>query len=162
MPQENQESEMKSKHIFWGILFISIGVFILADKFFNLNFTWEGIWRLWPIVLILWGISFLFTKPAAKMTIAALAAFFLAFAVFGTVKYGTFIFDKGMEFNFDDEDYGDSTFSSNEYRTAYDKKFQTSEFFFKAGAGKFIIKDSTTDLFHANSYSTREYIILQQ
>lgn len=148
---------MKTKHLFWGVLFISIGAFILIDKFFYLNFTWEGIWKLWPVVLILWGISFLFTNPKAKMTIAALSAFFLAFAIFGTVKYGTYVFHDGMEFTYTDEpDHNDSSYSKSDYKASYDKKFQRSEFYFKAGAGSFVVRDTSTDLFFANSYGLNE------
>ena len=52
---------MKTSHIFWGIFFIALGGLILLNNFTYIYFEWETLAKLWPLVLILWGLS-LFLK----------------------------------------------------------------------------------------------------
>lgn len=40
--------------VFWGILLVLVGLFIL---FHNLGFVSRDIIRFWPVLLILWGIK---------------------------------------------------------------------------------------------------------
>lgn len=142
---------MKTKHIFWGIFFITLGVFILIDKIYNLNFTWDGVWKLWPVVLILWGIGLIINKSVVKMIITGLTAFFLAFALFATFSYGHWVIGKGFYFTTDNYNDNDSSFAQNNYKVGYETKYKKADFTFKAGAGSFIIKDSTEELFNAET-----------
>ena len=44
----------KGRKIFWGIVLVLVGLFIL---FHNLGFVGRDIIRFWPVLLILWGIK---------------------------------------------------------------------------------------------------------
>ncbi len=57
---------MKYSHLFWAILLIAIGLLILVSNFGWLHFHWATIWQLWPLILILWGISILPMKDLYK------------------------------------------------------------------------------------------------
>jgi uncharacterized membrane protein HdeD (DUF308 family) len=58
----------------WGIILIAIGVIFILENF-NID-VWDSVWKLWPLVLILWGASKLYygfqerkeraERPAAK------------------------------------------------------------------------------------------------
>lgn len=55
---------MRSKHVKWAIALIVIGFLALLN---NIGFVsvWSFIWRLWPILLILWGIHLLRKRGTA-------------------------------------------------------------------------------------------------
>lgn len=46
---------MKSKGTFWGIVFIIIGLFVLAESYFHLNLTIDN---LWPLFILVPGLAF--------------------------------------------------------------------------------------------------------
>lgn len=153
---------MKTKHLFWGVLFITLGIFILINRFYGFNFTWDGVWKLWPVVLILWGAGFIINKPVIKMFITGLTAFFLAFALFATFSYGHFVVNRGFYFTTDDWDDKDSSFASDNYKVGFEKNIKKAEFNFKAGAGNFIIADKTGDIFYAETQGPSKYYTLNQ
>lgn len=45
--------------IFWGLLFILIGGLILIDNFGLANVRWVDLWRLWPLTIVMIGLSIL-------------------------------------------------------------------------------------------------------
>ena len=49
---------LRSKEARWAIALIIIGILALLDSLGAIN-LWGSFWRLWPIVLIVWGISLL-------------------------------------------------------------------------------------------------------
>jgi hypothetical protein len=48
------EHHRKGSKVFWGIVLVLVGFFIL---FHNLGFVSRDIIRFWPMLLILWGIK---------------------------------------------------------------------------------------------------------
>ena len=52
MPKSDRPS--KGGKIFWGIVLVLVGLFILLH---NLGFMDQDIIRFWPVLLILWGIK---------------------------------------------------------------------------------------------------------
>lgn len=70
--------------IFWGIVFVSIGVLLLLGNLDLLNVDWSSVWRLWPVVIIIAGFSILasthwiwrvLSAITILLTLAALAWF---------------------------------------------------------------------------------------
>ena len=57
---------MKYKHLFWAIILIAIGIIFILNNLGILHFSWYNFWQLWPVILILWGISILPVKDMAK------------------------------------------------------------------------------------------------
>jgi len=58
---------MKYKNIFWGVLLILLGTLYLLKQFDVIYFNWRDIVRLWPLLLVLWGISILPIKSLYKL-----------------------------------------------------------------------------------------------
>ena len=50
---------MKTSNIFWGTLFIVLGLLFLLVNFSAINLDWENIWQFWPVIIVLLGISIL-------------------------------------------------------------------------------------------------------
>ncbi len=48
-------------NLFWGIIFVLLGVFFLLDNLGYADFS-EIISNYWPLILVIWGISILFRK----------------------------------------------------------------------------------------------------
>jgi len=49
---------LRSKDTRWAVALIIIGVLALLDGFDIID-LWGGFWRLWPVILIVWGFSLL-------------------------------------------------------------------------------------------------------
>ena len=50
--------DLRSKEARWAIALIAIGILALLDGLDVIN-LWGSFWRLWPLLLIVWGISLL-------------------------------------------------------------------------------------------------------
>lgn len=64
---------MKYKNLFWGIVLILVGILYLLKKFDVIWFNWRDILSLWPLLLVLWGISLLPFKSVYKLIASLLA-----------------------------------------------------------------------------------------
>lgn len=61
---------MKRSSIIWGVIFILVGTLILLRSFDIIQFSWWSFWRLWPVILILIGVSLIPVKDWIKTTIS--------------------------------------------------------------------------------------------
>lgn len=148
---------MKTKHIFWGLLFISLGLLVL---FYNLNliyFDLSNVWRYWPLVIILWGVSYFTKNTVVKALIAGSAAVILAITLFAAFNSSFYFFNNAFsihdsDFNFDES----SGANTSSYFETFDSNIKNAEFDFKAGAGSFLINDSTDDLISALTHGYKD------
>ena len=44
----------KKDSLFWGIVLIVVGAIFFLENF-NID-VWDAVWKLWPLILIVWGI----------------------------------------------------------------------------------------------------------
>ncbi len=42
--------------LLWGLILIAVGILFLAENYFHIE-IWDHIWKLWPLILILWGLQ---------------------------------------------------------------------------------------------------------
>ena len=63
---------MKHQNVFWGVLLITLGTLFLFDRLDIFEFEWRILGRLWPILIILWGVSILPVNAFFKVTLAVL------------------------------------------------------------------------------------------
>ncbi len=142
---------MKTSHIFWGALFISLGTLILLTNFDWLTLNWDGILKLWPFVFILWGLSILAKGDIVKNIVTGIVAVLIALTIFSSFKSLTWAIGDGVFIcNDDDEEYvNDSNWDTNTYSVGYPENIQTANLNFDAGAGAFILRDTTDKLFTA-------------
>ena len=135
---------MKTKHIFWGLLFVSIGILILLKDIGLLYIDLSNIWRFWPVVIILWGISYFTKNQIVKGFIAGISGLILAVTLFAFFNSSYNFICNAFSLNDDDINFtiNDSKDTSS-YSEAFDPAIKNGEFHLNAGAGSFIINDSS-------------------
>lgn len=63
---------MKYKNIFWGIVLIAFGIMIILKNMDIVHFNWFAIMQLWPLLLVIWGISIIPVKDYIKFILSLL------------------------------------------------------------------------------------------
>lgn len=132
---------MKSSNLFWGFFFITFGSLYLVARYSNFIIDWYAIWELWPILIILAGISIILKGTLFKPVLSVLIGILLAFLAFG-------FFNDVFEI-FENRDFHRShwrDYSENYYNMDYDKNIHHVNLNIEAGAGKFNIEKTTEDL----------------
>ena len=145
---------MKAKHVFWGVLFVSLGVLILINNITGIYWDWLGMWKLWPLLLILWGIGIMVKNNAAKIIIAGAAGIILAISLFASFNAAVHLTNSNFRFIFDDNNQ-DYKYEFTDYSEPYSNKVKTASFYFDAGAGSFISENDTTSKLFLDRKSTR-------
>ncbi len=64
---------MKYKGIFWGLLLVTIGILFLLKNLGLICFSWCGLWMIWPVLLIFWGITILPVNDLTKTILSVIA-----------------------------------------------------------------------------------------
>ena len=144
---------MKPSHIFWGLLFVGLGLLVLINNFTNIFMDWATIWKLWPLTIVLIGLSILVKHQSGKSVIAGLAAIVLALAIFASFKTATQFFSNDFQIDFGDDaaqKIEESNFTEN-----YDSLLTYATLNFNAGAGTFNILDTTSNLIYAKTIGYR-------
>ena len=59
---ENLKTNNFVSSLFWGLLLIIIGCLFLAENFGFTQINWDGLWRLWPLLIIYTGLSMITVK----------------------------------------------------------------------------------------------------
>lgn len=140
---------MSYKKIFWGIVLIAIGILVMLKNLNLIWFSWHSLWALWPVLLILWGISVLPVKDYIKLIISIVAVAIGIVVVSTQPEINTFGFqwhrnNHNWQIKYDT----DSTFKSDEnYSEPFDKSIKEGTLYLDAAAGRFILGDSTDNLY---------------
>jgi hypothetical protein len=149
---------MKTSHIFWGILFIGLGSLVLINNFTTIFMDWGTIWKLWPLAVILLGLSILVKHKYGKGIIAGLAAIVLALAIFASFKAATHFVNNDFEITFgDDADY---EFVTTEYSEEFDSTLTYATLNFDGGAGSFTLSKTTENLIDAKAEGIKDNFTL--
>ncbi len=149
---------MKVSHIFWGTLFIALGLLILLNNYTVIDFAWSNLWQLWPIVIVLLGVSMLVKQKFGRIIIATLGGAFIALIIFATFQ-STVSFVKG-DFEIVVDDTNDEDYNVTEYSEAFDSSITKGILNVNGGAGVFIIDSTTNDLVYVRSKSTDNNIVV--
>ncbi|MGE5795435.1 MAG: LiaI-LiaF-like domain-containing protein [Ignavibacteria bacterium] len=146
---------MKPRYIFWGILFISFGLLILINNFTSIDLEWSAIWKLWPAVLILWGISLIVKDNLPKNILTGLTALVLALALFACIDscfsfFGSHVWNHETFIELDDDD----DINYKDFFEPFGENIKHAALNFNAGAGAFYIEDTTSGLISAVARSS--------
>jgi hypothetical protein len=147
---------MKYRHVFWAFILIAIGILFMLNNFGVLEFGVRTLFNLWPLILILWGISILPISDGIK--VAALVA---VLAV--TVIFFNRLADKSswMHFHnfrgFSSHDWEDDEDSTSTYNyqpqnlsVPFDSLTGKGVLSLDAAAGNFNIQGVTSDFLSFN------------
>lgn len=134
---------MKSSRIFWGVFFLALGVLLLLSRMDVLAIEWGDVWRLWPLLLIMWGVSVLLRNRPQRWVIAPLAAVLLGIVVFGF-----------FSMSWIDEDWHEHDRSVQTFSEPFDSTIATAFLHLDAAIGSYSIVGTSDDLITAEGYST--------
>lgn len=145
---------MSYKKIFWGVMLVIIGVLFILKNTGAIYFNWHTVWNLWPVVLILWGISILPVKDWIKL-VSSLAIVLISFVAIQQFA------DNSSRFSFNnknhqeyDESYTDAD-KTQQISEKYDAKITKASLNLKVGAGTFKISDTTDQLIDFEQFGDR-------
>ena len=140
---------MKYRNIFWGVILILIGVLFTLENFNLIDFSVRELWRLWPVVLVLWGISII---PVDKWIRLGLVLLVLTGSVF-------FLLDQAVEW--ENEQSQDIEWSANEQTENYQEFYITNDdstafatLNMEAAAGSFSLHNVTDSLLYFTQKTT--------
>ncbi len=149
---------MKFRNIFWGVILIFAGVLFILQNLGLVHFNWMAMWRLWPVILVLWGVSIIPVKDWIKIILVLLVlGGSLTFMLNKTVawdnnKHNTEWFDdEFFEENFD-EDFDDTnrSYSTQTFNIPMEDSSKYVNLKLEAAAGKFTVFEKTDNLVNFN------------
>lgn len=136
---------MKPKHVFWGLFLVLLGTLILLSNFSVINIHLGAIWKLWPVVIILWGVSYIFNNNYVKILFAGVSAVILALVIFSAGQSFLNIFNKDIDVEFSNDEnynYADTT----KFTESFSSKIKYADLKVDGGAGVFKLVEPTEDL----------------
>jgi hypothetical protein len=136
---------MSYRKIFWGLLLVMIGVLFILKNTGVLFFSWHTIWQLWPVILILWGISLIPIKDWIKLLLSFLTVIITLFVVqqYGPKDHHKWNFEWNDDKNRDNNDENTTTTFNNVMSEDFDSLTRFAELKLNIGVGNFQIKDTT-------------------
>lgn len=141
---------MKQQNVFWGILLIALGTLFLLDRLDFFDFQWRVLIRLWPLLLILWGVSILPVQNFFKVLLA------LAVGALGVVMYGHQYENYNPQqsvfrYNYDKDDARiRDTLVTQTFSHELEPGITSASLQLEATAGTYTLSGSTGDLIRAD------------
>jgi hypothetical protein len=144
---------MRSTNVFWGVILVTIGVLFVLRNMGVLFFNWWSILNLWPIFLIVLGISLLPIKGVVRILLAFVVIVLSLVYVSNNSYFRYNHFDPhswfwwdnndDYSYNYDEEDYEwrDQFLFEN-----YDEEMENAVLELDAIAGEFIIEQGSNYL----------------
>jgi len=138
---------MKAKNIIWGLVLVLIGTLFILKNLDVIYFSWHSIWRLWPLILVLIGVTILPVKDAVKVVLTIIVliigALFLVYYPKNDDGDGRWFFDhdRDLSENPTQMDIDQRIFES------FDTTISLASLDFDAAAGDFRIDQASDELF---------------
>ncbi len=135
---------MKVSRLFAGVLIVLLGVALFLSNFDVLRLDWHLVFRMWPVLLVLAGISVLVSNPKWRavlytVTLVLVIGWIVSVASVGWGKIGN-IFRGHTE-----------GVQTQEFTQDLDRDVRHATLSLKAGAGTMTINDTTSSLFQASA-----------
>jgi len=136
---------MKSKTVFWGMLFISIGILWILKSLGIISFSWFVFIKLWPLILIWIGIKMLPIQDKWKtifnVTVLTIGIVFLL--ILSNTNCCNHKWKKSIcvskEWSYTcNEDNTDTVLCTNDNFIKYENSFENAHLQLTATAGKFV------------------------
>jgi hypothetical protein len=136
---------MSYRKIFWGLLLVIIGILFILKNTGVLYFSWHTMWHLWPVILILWGISLIPVKDWIKLVLSLLTVVITFFAMqqYGPKDNRNWNFEWNDNNDRDNNDQDSTTVYNNVMSEDFDSLTKFAELKLNIGVGNFTIKDTT-------------------
>jgi hypothetical protein len=148
---------MKFRNIFWGIILIFFGVLFTMENLNVIDFDWYNMWRLWPVIIILWGISILPVKDIIKVGLVMLV-------LGGSIYY---MVNDNVKWRIQSDNYTEmsSRAVNQEFQVPYEDSTTTATFHMEMAAGSLSMyktTDQLVDFRKSGSLIDYRYIVKQE
>lgn len=146
---------MKSSNVIWGVLLVILGSLFLLENLDILDIEFRKIWKLWPLFLIYWGITALFSGNKNSNTVSL----FTGFAMIAIVLYFMITpSNSKTSYNWDEKSENNSSRKSSKYQTftfeeENDDSITLASLNLDLGAGNFTAKSADNRLIKINTNS---------
>lgn len=140
---------MKPSRLFWGVLFVVLGGLLLAAKAFDFEIDAGILWKLWPLVFVLIGLSIIFKDQRIKWALAGVAAVVTALILFMVLSFSWFPWNGLIEIG----DH-DGEVQVQEFTEPMTPDVTSATLRMDAAIGKFRIESTSAHLLKANIQST--------
>ena len=141
---------MKSGRVFWGTLFVIIGLLGLLNNFFDFAIHWDTLWKLWPLLLVMLGVSAFLEDSKSKWIIIGGVGLLAGVVLFASVQRGC----SGVERIVDGIDEHDGHYTEQLLEQSYDSTVTAARFTFEGGAGHFEMGEVTDRFVSARTRSS--------
>jgi uncharacterized membrane protein len=138
---------MKTKNIIWGLILVLIGVLFILKNLDIIYFSWYSLWKLWPMLLVLIGVTILPVKDGIKVVLTIIVLIAAAFFLISFPNFHNWNKDRSINNSQDMFDDKDAQDIGQRIFEAYDSTINEAELIFDAAAGNFRIGQSTEELF---------------
>jgi hypothetical protein len=143
---------MRYRHVFWAFILIAIGVLFMLNNFGVIEFGFRALFSLWPLILILWGISILPIRDGIKV-ISLVAVLALTVVFFNRIsensswmQFHNFRGFSDHDWRNDEEDSEDTyNYQPQNLSVPFDSLTGKGILSLDAAAGKFDIRGITSD-----------------
>ncbi len=137
---------MKVSRIFAGALIILLGLALFLSNFDVLSLDWHFIFRLWPVLLVLAGISVMVSDSKWKAALYAVTAVLVLVWIFSVASVGWGNF-RGIFHN------NDSAVKYQDFSQDLEKDVRYGTLSLSSGAGSFLLSEPTDEFLEAHSES---------
>lgn len=144
---------MKNSNLFWGGILVALGVLFILNNLDFLNFNWWSIFKLWPMLLILLGVTLLPLKNSIKLILTFVV---LALTILMLFTNTSFTQGRSYRYNWDFSDRYDYDYERDyrstdlQYYEKYSAEVEEATLAIEAIAGEFLIRGNTDKLFEFN------------
>ncbi len=157
---------MKFRNLFWGIILIFVGTLAILNNLDVIDFAWRKLWNLWPVFLMLWGISILPIKDGIRLGLVVVTLGLTMYYITSQAVYteSEYVTGRGWqnqnwdddedEFEYDTTYQYDSASRAN-FLIPYTEGLETATLKFDAVAGSFVLTKSTKNLCTFNMTDSR-------
>lgn len=148
---------MKFRNIFWGIILIFLGILFTLENLNVLDFDWYNMWRLWPVIFILWGISILPIKDIIKIG-------FVVVVLVGSIYY---MLNDNVRWRMEEDNYTEinSHAVNQEFQVPYNDTMTMASLDMEMAAGSFTLYQTSDQLLNfvkSGSLVSYKYIVKQE
>lgn len=148
---------MKYGNIFWGVILITLGVLFAMRNLDIFYFSWHGVFRLWPLIFVFWGIALLPVKAMFKL-ILTVATVVIGLVIlsnnprshsWGIWWPNRFTWEQEYESDsdYEDEDEYTNTWEEQDFSDTYNSNDKYVTLNLDAVAGEFELKGVTSELY---------------
>lgn len=135
--------KFKNGQLFWGFLFLTIGILFLLDKNDFFVLVPNEIWNYWPLLIVFWGVAILTKGTILKPILSILAGVFVGLFIYGS------IFGLHHNYNFDNEVEHD--LSTSIFYEDFRDSTESATLSLRSGLGKITIGGITDKLVEGTS-----------